>query len=610
MNIKQKLLSLTLMSVLALLAVAAIAWKAETRLQKMHNQLTTVSDLEVILLNLRRNEKDFLARMDPKYLSRFDNNVDAFNQLLSDFRARSASLGLETATIDKVKSAMKGYASGFRDLGKGYQTLGLTPEQGIRGQMQNASKKMVAATQNDIVLESSARLLAADAKLFVQSSNLDYIDEYQSQMQELEDYLRGDLLALFQAHQAQVDQIVAQKKTLGLAADKGLRGQIRGKTHQVEEMFDVLSQEYEQAIEQALRQTVTFTGSAVLILALIMTVISLWMNRGIQQRIYRFSEQMAAITKQRDLTLRADENGRDEISLMAKDVNQMLASVQAMVVDVSRAIQALNHSAEQVESRTEATGSALSTQLDETTHAATAMNEMESTIRDIAGNTDQAAENARTSLSRAENGQKVVDDTKAMIMTLAETLSNTSNEVLELSKLSETIGSVLDVIKDISEQTNLLALNAAIEAARAGEQGRGFAVVADEVRQLATRTRESTDEISGIITSLQEQTQSVSERMEQSREDGETSVGKVEAASQELSQIMADMQNIMDMSTHIATAIEQQSSVAKEVNQNVHNIQDIAQNSTERANQNREAAHKVAEEAAHLERAVSEFKSE
>ncbi|OOE82940.1 hypothetical protein BZG72_08065 [Salinivibrio sp. PR6] len=610
MNIKQKLLSLTLMSVLALLAVAAVAWKAETRLQKMHSQLTTVSDLEVILLNLRRNEKDFLARMDPKYLSRFDNNVDAFNQLLSDFRARSASLGLETATIDKVQRAMTAYANGFRDLGKGYQTLGLTPEQGIRGQMQNASKKMVAATKNDIVLESSARLLAADAKLFVQSSNLDYIDEYQSQMQELEDYLRGDLLALFQAHQAQVDKIVAQKKTLGLAADKGLLGQIRGKTHQVEEMFDVLSKEYEQAISQALRQTVMMTGSVVVILALVMTAISLWMNRGIQQRIYRFSEQMAAITQQRDLTLRADENGRDEIALMAKDVNQMLGSIQTMVLDVSRAIQALNQSAEQVESRTEATGAAMATQLDETTHAATAMNEMESTIRDIAGNTDQAAENARTSLSRAENGQKVVDDTKAMIMTLAETLSDTSNEVLELSKLSETIGSVLDVIKDISEQTNLLALNAAIEAARAGEQGRGFAVVADEVRQLATRTRESTDEISGIITSLQAQTQSVSERMEQSREDGETSVGKVEAASQELSQIMEDMQNIMDMSTHIATAIEQQSSVAKEVNQNVHNIQDIAQNSTERANQNREAAHKVAEEAAHLERAVSEFKSE
>ncbi|OOE90251.1 methyl-accepting chemotaxis protein [Salinivibrio sharmensis] len=610
MNIKQKLLSLTLMSVLALLAVAAVAWKAETRLQKMHTQLTTVSDLEVILLNLRRNEKDFLARMDPKYLSRFDNNVDAFNQLLSDFRARSTSLGLETATIDNVQRAMTAYANGFRDLGKGYQTLGLTPDQGIRGQMQNASKKMVAATQNDIVLESSARLLAADAKLFVQSSNLDYIDEYQSQMQELEDYLRGDLLALFQAHQAQVDKIVAQKKTLGLAADKGLLGEIRGKTHQVEEMFDALSQEYKQAIDQALRQTVTFTGSVVVILALVMTAVSLWMNRGIQQRIYRFSQQMAAITQQRDLTLRADENGRDEISLMAKDVNQMLASVQQMVVDVSRAVQALNQSAEQVESRTEETGAAMATQLDETTHAATAMNEMESTIRDIAGNTDQAADNARTSLSRAENGQKVVDDTKAMIMTLAETLSNTSNEVLELSKLSETIGSVLDVIKDISEQTNLLALNAAIEAARAGEQGRGFAVVADEVRQLATRTRESTDEISGIITSLQEQTQSVSERMEQSREDGETSVGKVEAASQELSQIMEDMQNIMDMSTHIATAIEQQSSVAKEVNQNVHNIQDIAQNSTERANQNREAAHKVAEEAAHLERAVSEFKSE
>ncbi|WP_081721672.1 methyl-accepting chemotaxis protein [Salinivibrio socompensis] len=469
MKIKHKLLSLTMMSVVALLAVMAAAWNAETRLDKMHRQLTAVSDLEVILLNLRRNEKDFLARMDPKYLSRFENNVAAFNQKLTDFRARSASLGLETATIDKVKTAMQAYANGFSNLGEGYQTLGLTTDQGLRGQMQRASQALVAATQNDIVLESSARLLVANAKLFVQSSHLDYIDQYQDHMGELMDYLEGDLLALFQAHQSEVEKVVAQKKKLGLAADKGLLGEIRSKTHQVENMFDALNKEYQQAIDQALRQTTIVTGSIVLVLAVIMTVVSLWMNRGIQLRIARFSQQMAAITQQRDLTLRADEAGRDEISLMANDVNQMLSRIQQMVVDVSRAVQALHQSAEQVESRTEQTGTALATQLDETTHAATAMNEMESTIRDIAGNTDQAAENARTSLGRAENGQQVVDDTRAMIMTLAETLSTTSNEVLELSKLSETIGSVLDVIKDISEQTNLLALNAAIEAARAGE---------------------------------------------------------------------------------------------------------------------------------------------
>ncbi|WP_037330261.1 hypothetical protein [Salinivibrio socompensis] len=141
MKIKHKLLSLTMMSVVALLAVMAAAWNAETRLDKMHRQLTAVSDLEVILLNLRRNEKDFLARMDPKYLSRFENNVAAFNQKLTDFRARSASLGLETGTIDKVKTAMQAYANGFSNLGEGYQTLGLTTDQACEAKCNARAKR-------------------------------------------------------------------------------------------------------------------------------------------------------------------------------------------------------------------------------------------------------------------------------------------------------------------------------------------------------------------------------------------------------------------------------------------------------------------------------------
>ena len=178
----------------------------------------------------------------------------------------------------------------------------------------------------------------------------------------------------------------------------------------------------------------------------------------------------------------------------------------------------------------------------------------------------------------------------------------------QLQKESETIGSVLDVIRGIAEQTNLLALNAAIEAARAGDQGRGFAVVADEVRNLAIRTQKSTQEIAGIISSLQKQTGSIVEVMATCREQGNRSSDQASTAGELLGQITQDVTHIMDMSTQIAAAIEQQSLVANEVNRNVNNIRDIAQESSIMAEENARSSEGLNEQAQLLNKAVAKYR--
>ncbi len=233
---------------------------------------------------------------------------------------------------------------------------------------------------------------------------------------------------------------------------------------------------------------------------------------------------------------------------------------------------------------------------------------MQATIQDISHNTEAAAKKAESTNLSAQQGRSEVDSTVKHIRALSDSLGNASNVVSQLEKDGETIGSVLDVIRGIADQTNLLALNAAIEAARAGEYGRGFAVVADEVRSLAKRTQESTSEIEGIISTLQQRTQEVVSIMHKCRSQGDESASQAIKAGELLGAITEDVQTIMEMSSQIAVAIDEQSQVASEVNKNVVRIRDIAQDATEHAANNAQTSEEVSEQARVLFTAIDKFK--
>lgn len=247
-------------------------------------------------------------------------------------------------------------------------------------------------------------------------------------------------------------------------------------------------------------------------------------------------------------------------------------------------------------------------QRDEIDQVATAMNEMAATVQEVAQNTQSAMNAANEATEQARSGALTVTEAIGVIENLSASVRQAQQVIQKLSEDSTSIGSVLEVITGIAEQTNLLALNAAIEAARAGEQGRGFAVVADEVRTLASRTQDSTQEIQAMIEQLQQGTKNAVQSMDQSREKTEAVVGVAKQAGEALTGITRAVSQIADMNSHIATAAEEQSAVSEDINQNVVSINTLANQAASTAEQAAASSQDLENLAQQLQQAISQFK--
>ncbi len=397
-----------------------------------------------------------------------------------------------------------------------------------------------------------------------------------------------------------------------MRASKDYRGTNCLLCHQVNEgdVLGAVRVDYSlQQLDKTVFQKLWFNiglNSALLIAGLV--IISFILKRLVVSPVRRVTHVVRNIEQSSDLTLRAEVKSSDELGRLAEALNLMMEKFSTIINRVNASTVQLAQESVQLTDVTARSIEGVRRQQTESEQVATAMTEMEANANEVADSAGNASQAAIQADQEALEGSKVVDNAINCINRLAGDVNRASEVIRKLEADSEGIGQVVEVITTIAEQTNLLALNAAIEAARAGEQGRGFAVVADEVRTLANRTHDATQEIQGMIEGLQQQSRSAANMMTQSQEQVDNSVREAALAGESLGRITESINTISQMNGHIATAVQQQSDVAGEISRNITAISDVTGDTANHSEQIEQTSRQLSGLAAELKDLMAQFK--
>lgn len=616
-SIKNKHLVILCCVIMGLVFTTAITVYEFGRIGQLSNILLIKEELSTDELTLRKHEKDFLARKEIKYGVRFSESAAIMKERIARLETAMSAQDLKTSHAAALSGLVTKYDVIFQKLVNLQTEIGLDPKAGLYGSLRAAVHEIEVlakdAEQYEILFHML--MLRRNEKDFMLRRDEKYLAKFESNyikfnnaLNELQPLAIDEMKNKIARYHDDFNKLTAKEITLGLNETSGLLGELRSTIHKTEESFDSLTEFVNTEIAQTTKNVYTTLSVIIVLIFILLSALMTMISRAIYRPVQSITEKIHLIAGDLDLTQLVNHISQDEVGILSKSFDALIASLRDTVNQVKDGSIQVAQASEEMSCITKEVGDASEQQQQEIEQAVTAINEMTATIQSIAENANTAASAVNDVTAEIGRGKAVTDDARNEIERLNTEVEGATHAIEALQRNSESIGDILATISAIAEQTNLLALNAAIEAARAGEQGRGFAVVADEVRTLASRTQESTESIRENISQFQKGTAEVVETVTRSRDRAQTGIAKVSESSEILDSIYANISNIGDMNTQVATAAKEQGFASEEINRNVVRINELAHVCHEQANQAATASGELAKLGSELQGTVQRFK--